>query len=86
MVPEGLQVYLYLSESVYNVVVQNLIPAKNVNLSFIVTDIKNKLTDLCGSRLLPDDFMNTLCEIKVLPSNDSGLCFLFIYIYVCIYI
>jgi len=34
-------------------------PHKSVNLSFIITDTKNKVTDLCGNRLLPNDFINT---------------------------
>ena len=38
---------------------------KSVNLSFIVTNIKNELTNLCGNRLLPNDFMNTFCEREV---------------------
>jgi hypothetical protein len=35
---------------------------KFVNVSFTSTNIKNKLTDLCGNRLLQNDFNNTLCE------------------------
>ena len=37
-------------------------PHKSVNLSFNVTDMKNKLTDLCGNRLLQSDFKNTWCR------------------------
>ena len=35
-----------LTESVYKVVCNNQFPHKSVNLSFIITDIKNRLTDL----------------------------------------
>ena len=35
-----------------------------VNLSFTDTNMKNKLTNLCGNRLLQNDFENTLCEIR----------------------
>ena len=37
-------------------------PHKSVNLSLLFTNMKNKLTDLCGNRLLQNDFINTLCE------------------------
>jgi hypothetical protein len=33
--------------------------------AFIITDIKNKLTDLCGNWLLQNDFINTFGEIKL---------------------
>ena len=39
-------------------------PHKSVNSSFIITDIKNKLTDLCGNRLLHNNFINSLYEIS----------------------
>ena len=29
-----------------------------------MTNIKNEMTDLCASRLLPNDFKSTSCEIK----------------------
>ena len=37
----------YLAEGVSEVVSQKSIPAKSVNISFIITDIKDKLTNLC---------------------------------------
>jgi len=40
------------------------LPHKSVNVSFIITDIKNKLTDLCGNGLLQKNFINILCEIR----------------------
>ena len=43
-------------------------PHKSVNLSFTITNTKNKLTDLCGNRLLQNDFKNTLCEINLILS------------------
>jgi hypothetical protein len=36
-------------------------PPQIVNLSFTITNIKNKLTNLCGNRLV----QNTLCDMKV---------------------
>ena len=36
------------------------LPHKSVDLSLTITNIKNKLTDLCGNRLLQNDFKNTL--------------------------
>ena len=38
---------------------------KSVNLSFMVTRMKEKLTDLCGNGLLQDDFINTFCETRL---------------------
>ena len=38
-------------------------PYKYVYVSFIVTNIKNKLTDVCGNGLFQDNFINTFCEI-----------------------
>ena len=40
-------------------------PHQSVNLSFTFTNIKNKLTDLCGDPLLQNDCMNTFGEIKI---------------------
>ena len=33
-------------------------------LPCVVTNIKNKLTDLCGNRLLHNNFKNTFCEMR----------------------
>ena len=41
-------------------------PHKFGNLSFIIINTKNKLTDLCGNQLLQNDFIDTFCEIKTL--------------------
>ena len=40
------------------------LPHKFVSLSFIITNMKNKLTSLCGNRLWQSDFINTFCEMK----------------------
>ena len=48
----------------YKVVLQKSIPAKFVKLFFASDIIKNKFTDLCGNRLLQNNFLNTLCEIR----------------------
>ena len=37
---------------------------KSVNLFFILVTVEDTLTDLWGSRLLPNDFENTLREIR----------------------
>ena len=39
-------------------------PHKSVHLSLITTNTKNKLTNLCGNRLLQNDFVNTFREIE----------------------
>ena len=43
---------------------KSLFPHKSVSLSFIITNTKNTLMNLCGNRLLQDDFINTSCEIR----------------------
>ena len=37
---------------------------KFINLSFIITNIKDKMTNLCGNRLLQNNFINIFGEIK----------------------
>ena len=50
-------------------------PHKSVDLSFILVMIQDKLTDLCGNRLLQDDFIKNICEVKVRRvSGVGGLC------------
>ena len=39
----------YLTQSVFKVVCRSQLPHKSVNLSFTITNIKNKSTDLCGN-------------------------------------
>ena len=41
------------------------LPHRSVNLSFTITNLENKLTDLYGNRLLQNDFEYTLCEINL---------------------
>ena len=43
---------------------KSLFPDELVKLSFIITNIKNRLTDLCGNRLLQNDLMNTFYGIS----------------------
>ena len=38
---------------------------KSDNVSSTITNIKNSLTDMCGNRLLLNDFRNTLCEMII---------------------
>ena len=47
-------------------------PHKSVNVSVIITNIKNKLTNVCGNRLLQNKFMNTACEITSAPQLGGG--------------
>jgi len=51
-------------------------PHKFVNLSFIITNMENKLTDLWGNWLLQNDYINTSCEINPGPHSALG-CFLY---------
>ena len=47
---------------------------KPVNLSFIINNTNDKLTNLCGNRLLRNGLINTLCEIKAsvsMPVNST---------------
>ena len=53
-----------LYKSVHNVVLQSQFPHKSVNLPFIITNMKNKLTNLCGNWLLQNDLMNTSVKWK----------------------
>ena len=53
---------VYLTESVYEVIFKSPFPHKSVNSSFIITNMNNQLTDLCGNWLLPNNVMNTLRE------------------------
>ena len=45
-------------------VLQKSITAQIRQLFFIITDTKNKSTDLCGNRLLQNDFINSFREIR----------------------
>ena len=47
-------------------------PHVSVNLFFMLSTIKDKSTDLCGNRLLRDDFRNTFCEIRVDGGGRKG--------------
>ena len=49
----------HLTESVYQVGCKSQFPHKSVNLIFMLVITKNKLTDLWGSSLLQNDFINT---------------------------
>jgi len=46
-------------------------PRKSVNLSFTISNIKNKSTDLCGNSLLQSIFMNTFCEMSLQESRGA---------------
>ena len=59
------------TESVCEVVLKK-IPNKSVNLSLAITNLKNKVTDLCGNWLLQNDLMNTFCAICFLGGRGWG--------------
>jgi len=40
------------------------LPHKSFNVSFYIANMTNTLTNLCGNRLLQNDFENTFCEIR----------------------
>ena len=44
-------------------------PHKSINLSFIITNTKNKLTDLRREPLLQNDLINTFCELGSAPGR-----------------
>ena len=46
---EGAVHQLYLTQNVYKAVLHDQLPHKFANLSFIITNMKNKLTDSCGN-------------------------------------
>ena len=46
-------------------------PHKSLNLSFIITNVREELTDLCGNGLLQNDFINNFCEIR--PAGTTSL-------------
>ena len=48
-------------------------PHKSVNLFFIVTDMKNKLTDFCGNWLVQNDISKTFCEMCPLSLPHAEL-------------
>ena len=49
-------------------------PHKFVNLSLFIANAKDKLTDLCGNRLMQNDVEDTFCEIELLlfPRGGAG--------------
>ena len=60
-----------VSPIVFKFVLKKPIPHKSVNVSFTITDIKNKSTNLCGNLLLQDEFTNILCEIEQVRSQKQ---------------
>ena len=46
-------------------------PPQFVNLSFTLTDVKNKMTDSWGNSLLQNEFKNTLCKIRFRVSGSG---------------
>ena len=60
----------FISQKVFiNSLCKSQFPHKSVNLNIFITNIKNKLTNLCWNRLLQNDLMNTFCEIRLSPST-----------------
>jgi len=70
---EGLEWCGFISQKVFiKSFCESQFPHKSVNVSFIITDIKNELTDLCGNSLLQNNFINTFCEIRVYVGEVVG--------------
>ena len=46
------------------------IPAQICQLILVISNIKNKLTNLCGNRHLQNDFIDTFCETKMRTTPD----------------
>jgi len=59
---------------------------KSVNVSFVITYMKNRLTNLCGDRLLHSDFVKTFCETssqrKICPREEGHK---FILEHICVF-
>ena len=53
-----------LTESICIFLCQSQFLHESINISFINTDIKIVLTNLCGNRPSQNDFMNAFCEIR----------------------
>ena len=62
------------TESAYTVVVQKSIPTQICQLILFRVMMMDKLTDSCGNSLLQNDFINTLCEVRLRdpPSGDGA--------------
>ena len=54
----------YLIESAHKSFCKNQFPHKSVKLSFIVTNLKDRLTDLCWNCPVQDDLFNTFWETR----------------------
>ena len=59
----------FLSQSVYNVVSQKSIPAQIRQFILYIGMIKDKMTDLCVNELFRNDFIDTFCVIRCVPSS-----------------
>ena len=70
---------LYLTKLFLKSFCRSQLPHKSVNLSFTVTYVKNKLTDLYGNWLLPNDFKNTWWNKTVFLSLEDP-CVLLLYL------
>ena len=53
------------TECINDFFLESHLPHNNINLSFSIANIKNRLTDLCGNRDLQNEFENSLREIKL---------------------
>ena len=62
---------VYFTQSVYKAFFRSQLPHRSVNLLFTITNIKHKLTDLCGNLLVQNDFKNILCGIEVALSVEG---------------
>ena len=67
--------YVFISQKVFIMsFFKGQLPHKSVNLFFILVIPMNKLTNICGNRLLQNDLIiNTFCEISLTSSAPSRL-------------
>ena len=63
-------------KSFFKSICRSQVPQTSINTSFTITNVKNKLTDLCGNWLSQNDFKNSLCEIRprLCQSMPSSRC------------
>ena len=72
---------IHLTESVCQIVLQKSIPAKNSKLFFVLVIIEDKLMNLCGKRLWPNDLINFLrdkIEFLFVPPFHKGVVGLYV--------
>ena len=69
---------MYLPKIFFKSFCKSQFPYKSVYLFFTLVIVKDQLRDEWGSWLLPNDFMNAFCEIRVYLELESLQDFLFV--------